>query len=241
MPKMEKEIRFDVTQFDSKGQLKPDALLTAFQDIASDHVDHYHVGMEDLIKINLLWVVIQTKYVVKEKVLPDQKYIIATWSLKPRHGMVQREYSLCDETGKHLIIGVSRWVLMDLNTRKATLKMEEVLANFKQHDVSNFEKRQRLLKPFPQTDNGHVVVPDESAIDFNDHVNNSCYAAYATDLLQPDSGRISEFTIDYHKEMRLGETLVLYQQADAEAGTVDVEGFSEVGDELVFVCNMKME
>ena len=81
-----------------------------------------------------------------------------------------------------------------------------------------------------------TTVPGYADLDQNGHVNNTRYADFALNALPPEKiGRIAAFGIDYHRELRAGEPLVLGQTA--HDGGYTVCGTDGQGERM-FVCRV---
>lgn len=233
MPRFEKEAILLPAFFNSKGELRPDAVLSLFQEMAIDHVNQYRLGRDDLLEQGLAWVVIQTRFVYCGLPEPKTPVRLATWSLLPRHAMVQREYEIADRTGRPLVLGTSQWVLIDLETRKPTLRINEILKVFKHGTTPNFDKRSKMLRSFERRGEGTLIIPEAADIDGNNHVNNVRYAAFMVQMMPEDLPMLDQFCIDYRKEMRLGEAFRLYTRREDHRFLI--EGATEADDELVFI------
>ena len=81
-----------------------------------------------------------------------------------------------------------------------------------------------------------IVNAGFSEIDVNNHVNNTKYANYVSDAVVPDEKDIlSEFQIDYRKEVAEGTQLRIYHSKEEEK--VLAKGLNDNGD-IMFACRL---
>ena len=62
--KYQENFRLRISDFDTFDHLTPHAVLDLFQDVAGKHADLIGVGFDKMIKDNLIWVLLRTKYEV---------------------------------------------------------------------------------------------------------------------------------------------------------------------------------
>lgn len=220
-------------QFDGCGNLLPAIVLDLFQKAAGKHADLLGVGFDALYEKGLLWVVTQIRYEVVKVPAIDQKIIVKTWPLPATRLGFERNYCICNEEGEILIKGSSNWVVMDAKERKLAM----VGALYPEMDFcidKTFPDRARRLKDFEAVAPISVIIPDESTIDENNHVNNTYYAAFATDALGGLKAPLKNFQIDYLHEVLCGEELKIFEIT--EENTTYVKGENNEGARM-FACS----
>ncbi len=222
---------------DTQGNLRPQAVLALFQEAAGAHAEILGVGFEALLKKNLLWVVTQSRYRALKPIETEQEVTIETWPLPPNRLGFERCYRLWNAQGEILIEGTSNWVVMDTQTRKMAAvgnlypPMEHCLEK-------TFEDRTRRIKDFEADEAACTIIPDESLIDSNGHVNNTHYAAFAETALGGHRGTIRAFQIDYLHEVLLGQPLTLFCTAEEDAMVVKGESADQT---RMFACSILYE
>jgi medium-chain acyl-[acyl-carrier-protein] hydrolase len=203
---------FSPDEFDATGHLIPSRLLHLFQDAAGAHSDMAGLGMDELMKQNLTWVVSRLRYKILEEVEPNQTYTILTYP-KQKHGVTyQRECFVSSESGKNLIISSSLWCIVDLATRRIARTTLDYSGEF--HTQNAFEdgfEHLRTINPIYCCD--YVVT--EPDIDANQHTNNCRYADITCQALSVS--HIPQLSINFSKETRLGETIHLYKEQKDDA------------------------
>ena len=142
-----------------------------------------------------------------------------------------RAYEFTSTDGSPLITGLSSWLLVDpaahriIPTKKFDLRPP--VESQKEHDCLKY---------------GKIAIPEEldliyertimySDIDGNGHVNNARYGAYLADAI-PESLRSADFTdfrLNYAKEAKLGDKMMVYGHTDLEAKRFVVVGKTAEG------------
>ena len=134
----EKEFELRISDFDCFDKIKPSVILDFFQDVAGEHADILSVGFNDLIKKDLIWVLVRTKYeVIKEPNLYS-KIKIKTWPHPKGRIDFDRDYLILDENNNILIKGTSKWVIVNYKTRRLSLTKD---IDFKKRMTSVYSKQ----------------------------------------------------------------------------------------------------
>ena len=223
--------------FDARGNVLPAVVLDLFQKAAGHHAECLGVGFEAMIAKNLLWVVTQIKYQVLNAPKPSQALTVTTWPLPPTRLGFDREYLIAGEAGEVLIKGTSKWMQIDAAERKL-VPGSNVYPLTEYRTDKNFEEKIRRIRDFEATSEVCRIVPDESTIDVNDHVNNAEYADFAYKALKDFGGSIHSFQIDFLHEVMLGQPLAV-SYATSE-GLILVKGMGEDG-ERKFACGIELK
>lgn len=234
MQKYSYETILNKDQLDENGNLLPTVALRLFQKAAGDHAKLLGVGYDALSEKGLLWVVTQIRYEAVKAPAADQKITVETWPLPANRLGFERNYLIYDEKGEILIKGSSNWVIMDAKERKMAL----VGGLYPEMDFcldKPFPDRARRLRDFEAESPACTIIPDESTIDENRHVNNTFYAAFAIEALGGLQGPLKHFQIDYLHEVLCGEALKLY--CTEEENTAFVKGENEEGTRM-YACSI---
>ncbi len=216
--------------FDTYAHLQPASILDIFQDAAGANADRTPgMTMEDAVEgTKLLWVITRLKYEVIATPALHAQVRVHTWPLAPTRVGFQREYTIHSLDGELLVKGTSEWVLMDAATRSFVSARDVYTGPDDFSEEKNFEKKVRKLREFAPEDEGHLVTPTFTDIDVNGHVNNTKYASYVLDALNPSEDEvIRTFQIDYRHEVRCGENVRVHLMR--EDGAVTALGAGEDG------------
>ena len=223
------------SDFDKNKRLLPSAVLDLFQVVAGEHASALGCGIDELQKSDLIWVLIRTKYQVLKQPLMFSSVVVKTWPLPPSRVGFQREYLMENEAGEPLIKATSDWVIINLETRKITPAKNIYPDGFAFFEAKNFECRISKLPDFEASSGGINITPLYSQLDMNGHVNNTKYANYSVDALNPNEEEIVEFQIDYRHEVKCGERLNVFCLCEGEKALV--KGVGDDG-QIKFITQM---
>lgn len=211
-PKLQHRIEFSDSNLDSFGKVSIAAVCDQIQIAATDHSKLLGVGMLDLQKGGITWMLTKMTICFDEWPKSHEKTVLTTWPSGVRGGLIcHRDYDFVDSDGKQIVRGTSDWVLVDLVQRKITHLTPELLTlapeGTPRADIPPREKRPR--NPEGEKFSCELRVR-HSDIDINRHVNNVHYIEWLFEPL-PDSvlvKRLARFDIEFHAEALRGETVI---------------------------------
>ncbi len=239
MNKHQQKFYLRTSEFDLKSRQHPSSVLDLFQEVAGCHANKLGCGFDEMIKKDLLWMVSRIKYTVLEDTAPRTNVRVNTWPLPPARVIFQREYVITDENDKPLIIGSSEWVPVDCNTRRFGAAKDVYPYELEFLTNKNYEGRLPRLHDFETEGESYTVTPGFSTIDTNGHVNNTKYANFVLNSIGlEDNEVISDFQIDYHKEVQCGQPLTVF--AKKEDNLILAKGVDENGDKM-FLCQIELK
>ena len=196
---------------DKRGDLRIVSLMNLLQNAAQGHALCQGVGIGFMSAKSRAWMT--TRYAIKIIRMPrvDEKINILTWISDRNRLAAIREFLIKDAKGNSLVEAVSKWVLVDLSTKKIV-------------DIPPMPIWHRSLFPatFPH---GSVKREDYSKsfavcydnIDVNQHVNNSLYPLWASESVDQAfraDHSLSEVIISFKKEAVYGEDVMVTTQQD---------------------------
>ena len=111
-------ITITVSDTDFRGQIKPSAIMEYFQNIALAHADVLGLGYDDMIKKNIVWVMIRMSLKIVESPKIGDKLTLITVPEKPKTADVDRGYYVCNEAGEIIVSASSKWCMLDMNTHR---------------------------------------------------------------------------------------------------------------------------
>jgi len=226
------------SDFDMNSRIHPAAVLDLFQEVAGCHANLLGCSFAQMLEKNLLWMVTRVRFSVTK--MPDKNSTVqvSTWPLAPNRVIFQREYCVKNDEGEMLIKGSSEWAAVDCNERKLVLAKNIYPDNIEYVTDKMYEGRLPRLHDFESNCDGVTVVPSFSDIDCNGHVNNTKYALYIMNSFYFDKDEvITDFQIDYHKEVGQGEPVTLYHKR--EGNVVLAKGINDKGDTM-FLCKIEL-
>lgn len=233
-----KTFELRTSDFDANKKMLPSNVLDLFQVVAGEHANILGCGIDTLMQSDLIWVLVRTKYTVIAQPKMFSTVRVKTWPLPPSRVGFQRDYLMETEDGTPLIKASSDWVIINSKTRKIAPAGDVYPKEFNYTQDKNFDGRLSKIADFEAGESALTITPGYSQLDMNGHVNNTKYANYAVDALNPTNEEIVDFQIDYRKEVKCGETLNLYIAKDEKTATV--KGVTDGGD-VKFMAQMKIK
>ncbi len=232
----EKEYYLRASDFDKFNHIKPSAVLDLFQDAAGQHAEEIGVGFDEMIKRSYLWVLTRIKFKVISRPKSYQKVIVKTWPLEPSRFSYRREYCIKDENGEMLVVGSSEWVVIHSEKRRLVSAPDLYPFTDGFHAEMMCEEKLGKVEDFEISAEPYIVNAGFSELDINNHVNNTKYANYVLDAINPEKAyELKEFQIDYRKEVLGGTELSIYHTKQNES--VLAKGQNSNGD-IMFACRL---
>jgi len=235
----EKEYTLRAGDFDKFNRIKPSAILDLFQDAAGRHAEELGVGFIDMLNKSYLWVLTRIKFQIISAPDRYEAVIVKTWPLKPNRLSYRREYCITDKNGKRLIVGSSDWVVIHSEKRRF-LSVPDLYPFTDGFNTEMMcEEKLNKIHDFEATNTAYTVNAGFSDLDTNDHVNNTKYANYVIDAINPKEDEILKvFQIDYRKEVMQGTTLNIHTAR--EENSILAKGLNTVGDTM-FACKIELK
>lgn len=233
----EKEYFLRASDFDKYDHIKPSAVLDLFQDAAGQHAIEIGVGYDEMIKRSYLWVLTRIKFKVITEPTSYQKVILKTWPLAPNRLSYRREYCIENENRERLILGSSEWVVIDSEKRRFLSVPDLYPFTDGFHKEIMFEGKLGKILDFEAIGTPRTVNVGFCELDINNHVNNTKYANYVLDAINPSkSDALDTFQIDYRKEVLQGTEIAIYHTK--QDNIVLTKGQDENGDTM-FACKIE--
>lgn len=240
--KFELDLSVPTCHFDSGSLMRPAAFFEIAQDLAVGGATM--VGAPDpvLKQKGVVWVLIRMH--VQYDRLPRlyDKVHLQTWHAGVVGPLYIRDFVFKSMEGDTLIRATSSWGLMDVENRSLArpARIFDVLPPEPQHpDRALDTVAPKIFWPAgaePASVSEHKVL--YSDVDYNGHANNARYPVWAYDTLPEElasSGRISSFSINYNRELYLGQTAELRCLQDTDGSWI-VEGLH--ADYQSFICKI---
>lgn len=235
-----REYYLRASDFDKNERLTPRAILELFQDAAGGHAEEIGIGFHELLNRNLLWVITRTKFEVLKQIERYSTVKIKTWPLCPQRFIFRREYLIYNSKGEVAVKGSSDWMVINSETRSLTSGDNVFPENAEYITELSLDEKLRKIRDIEGEVSEYSVIPQYSDIDLNCHVNNTRYADFAINAINPDNKAIKTFQIDYNKEVFEGEELKLTVTQSENICVVkgeNIEGEKKFTCEVVFSKN----
>ena len=223
------------SDFDRYDKITPRAILELFQDVAGNHAENMGIGFDSLIKNNLIWVIVRTKFTILKPLKRYSTVTVKTWPLKPQRFIFRREYLIIDDSGDIAVRGTADWMIIDSNTRSLTSANAVYPENAVYIEELALDEKLKKIKEIDGETSTLNVISGYNDIDLNGHVNNTKYADFAINAINPQNKEIVSFQIDYLKEVLNGEEIKLTAVSSDDKTVVKGENLD---DEKKFICEV---
>lgn len=238
MMQYEKAYELRAADFDAFDRIHPSSVLELLQDVAGIHANELGVGFHALMEQNTIWVLTKVRYRVVRQPRRYERVVVRTWPLRPGRVSFRREYEMETPEGEVLLHGTSEWVVVH-SEKRCVLPAGDLYPSDDYRQDTQWEGRLAKVNDGICEEDGCTVRAAFTDLDINGHVNNAKYANYVVNALPPAEGKvITEFAIDYHREVLQGRDVRICCRE--EEGAIFARGLSEEGEHM-FSCRMVLE
>lgn len=208
--KFQTEITLYNSNFDANDNLTFKSILNIFQDVASLHGELLGVGYQAMLEKNLYWVLSRIKIDIIKMPKPNDVVIVQTWPHEKGRVDFDRDLKILSKSGEVLIIGTSKWCVIDVQKRmlQRTDNVNYVGQTQKICQDKNYqEKFGKIVVPDGEKQKKFLHQVRFSDLDHNKHMNNTHYATLAQNALE--GKMFSHFEINFNAECVLGEQILV--------------------------------
>ncbi len=202
------------------------------QDTALRHVLYLNIGVEQLLEMNITWILTRIKIKMVRYPKPNETLAVQTWSPEVDRIYAHREFTVLNHKDEVLALASSLYNLLDLTTFKP-LATKKVFDSFNryypQRNFPEIGSKIRLAGDFKTHHEVRVRIKEQD-IDMNHHVNNVKYINWILDAVQDKlKGKKAEIVeINYLNSSTLGESLILQSSfANCENSVLEHRIFKE--------------
>lgn len=184
--------------FDLNNRISAKSILNIFQDVASIHAEDIGVGYLSMLEKNLYWVLSRIKIDILKMPEINQRVIVETWPHEKGRIDFDRDMRILSEEGEVLIIGTSKWCVIDIKSR-ALCRTENVQYIGEYFLEKNYEERfGKIVLPEDEMEQKFVYEVSFSDLDHNEHMNNTNYANLVLNAVKDK--KFSHFEINFLSE-----------------------------------------
>ena len=204
---------------DARGLVRASALLNYLQDAAGEHAGALGLGVLDLFRRDMTWVLSRYHVLVHRYPAMGARLEVTTWPSAKKGFFALRDFEAADADGP-VLSATSSWMVIGLDT-KQPVKVDEVVG-------PGYALGRRALDdpfaslPAPAARDAEARFRVESAhIDWNRHVNNAVYVQWALEAVPPEvllSRRPAEIEASYRGEAVYGDEVLSTAQRDPDDG-----------------------
>ena len=218
---------------DAAWRLKPSAFMDLAQEAAGLHAVYLGFGYDNLIESNMAWILSRVNVKFVDTPMWRDEITFTTWHKGFNRLFFLRDFVMTDKDGKERVKATTSWLVLDLNTRSMVRdpQLVEDGTICTENAVENQADKVRMPRGVePEHVMDHLV--SSSDVDMLGHANNAMYMQWAMDAVDYEmaSGMpVKEFTINFNRELKAGETVSLYRVVvEKEDGIhVFIEGKAE--------------
>ena len=200
---------------DHEYRLTNRAILGYFEDAAGIHTTRAGYGVQQVSQTHMGWFLIWVRLKVIKRPVYGERIKAVTWATGMNRLFAFRNYEAINEAGETVAISASRWVPVDVRTGTIIRLTDEICQKFGPEDKHNFDDEAtagKLREP-----SGYSIAREQvittSMIDFHNHVHNTYYLDFVSEILPEDKRgmEMNEVEIYYKNQILHGETVkVLY-------------------------------
>ena len=201
------------TDVDSNLEMRISTLTRYMQDVATEHVDKYHFGHDELVKENNIWVVVRMEMKINRLPKLDEEIVICTHPGITKAFMFPRYFKVLDKHKNVLVSVSSIWVVTNYETRKIILRPfgdRKLLEETDKDDLPLPEKISNLDSATELVDTRKARY---SEMDMNGHINNTHYIDYILDTHDFEfykKHKVTRIRINYEKEILNNDNMYIY-------------------------------
>ena len=209
---VEREFYIGLSDLINGNKLKNTSLLSFLEDMGGIHSSMVGNGLYDIERTKQSWILLSWKVKLNKRPMYADEIKIKTWSRKMDKLYAYRDYEIFDKDNNQIGVATSRWILIDIDSRKI-LKLDESLEKlYTKEDIditginTNFGK---IKEPECYTNETEFKIT-KNLIDINNHVHNLYYMDIASEVIPEDILRnndLNDFEVMYKKEIMKDEII----------------------------------
>lgn len=225
---------------DFRSLLKPSALLRYVEQVSADHARTF--GMTDQFFKDHGVAFLVGKQALKFDRVPQraEKLTLLTRAEASRRGSVKRITTVTDAEGKQVAMVDCRWIVVSLAENRILREPGWTVDGFWNETVEG-ELPLQLHKCREELTSAGEWTVRYSQCDLNGHLNNAFYLDLVCDALPLEvvrKGPVTFASINYHREVPMGETVEVFYAPSAEGwyiigkhnGQTSFESYLELGE-----------
>jgi len=218
---LEKEYSVHSYETDTRGLVKATALLNYLQDSAGEHAGRLGLGVLDLLKRDMTWVLSRYHVLIHRFPPLGARIVVTTWPSGKRGHFATRDFEVADGGGQPVLSATSSWMVLDL-AQKKTVEVLSVVGPEYAIDRRALQDAFASLPALAATDAEARFRVETVHLDWNRHVNNAVYIEWALEAVPRDvllALRPADIEVSYKAEAVYGDEVVSAVQRIDEGGS----------------------
>lgn len=199
-----------IQDIDAQRKLTNTAILKFFEEIGCLHSNVAGYGLDNIETTHLSWVVLHWKVKILKRPNYNETITIKTWARASQKFFTYRDYEVYNSKGELLIIGSSKWTLIDIEKAGIVKITDDLITCYSPEDKFVFiEPEMDKLKEPNNTLSSFSFPVLKKDIDVNGHMHNLYYLDYGFEVVPDDvrknivNGTLNCFEIMYKKGAKL--------------------------------------
>lgn len=199
-----------IEQIGVNNEITTKSLLSLMEDIASLHSATVGYGVYDVQTSRTGWILLNWRIKVIRRPKYNEVINAKTWSRRIDRLCAYRDFEFTDEDGNVTVIGTSRWVLFNVDTRRPLWLDEEIAALYQsepdkqmfEDEIVQIQYDRELLERAVSKE--YTVTRRD--IDINRHMHNINYLDAALEIIPQEiyeKGHFDDVLVQYKKELKL--------------------------------------
>ena len=193
---------------DWNGRILPGVLLRLTQQVATAHCEAMGLDRAFYNQHQLAFLMVKVAFQWEQVPCYGQTLHITTQPEMQKRATYKRITTVMDATtGEQLGLVDSRWVLVDVESRRILRRPPEEIATL-QFEASLPQELPLVIEKAEQTSKVDDICASYTYCDWNGHMNNSRYADLCCDALPQEllwKESVRAMRISYHRELKAGE------------------------------------
>lgn len=201
---------FKNCDFSFQDKIKPQSILEACEEIAGRDALDSGNGYKDLLNRNLAWVVVRTKVEIIKDLENGLDAYIETYSNPPGRIDFDRNYIIKNLEDETCVKAISKWIIINYNTRRIERASEVKFPSEKISDVKVIDDLKKVNFDDTNLRFNKEVQVSLNDLDHNGHMNNCRYMEFIYNTFDFNEKRcLHSFECEYVKEVKYGEKITI--------------------------------
>lgn len=208
-------------EVDHLQEAKISTICDYFQEAAGLHAQELNFDISDLQEKGLTWILYKLQVKVHKFPKRWESIKVTTWPSTGDGIRAYRDYELYGEKGEVIAVGLSQWMVLDVQKKRPVKMPEELMSERFETDKHVLDLHKKNLPKLDGEDSKLITIASLNDLDMNQHVNNVRYIDWLTgyNLSGQCSGKkCTEIVIQYAAETKSGDKIFLASEATNNVG-----------------------
>jgi acyl-ACP thioesterase len=214
------EMLVKTSDTDFQKKLKLSNFFVWMQDVASTHAEHLGFGYDDLLELELAWVLSRKKVYFFDFPAMGEKVFVETWPKGIQQKLFfMREHRMTGSDGRVIALSTSAYILVSSKARRMLPPSALPKQIYDNDGLNAVDELLLKIPPVEELSECFNLTPGYSAVDIMQHVNNARYIEWISDCFSMDehqTRRPKSLQINFLNEIKPGETVTLLRGSRPE-------------------------